>query len=585
MASSLFLITGGGTGAKVAEAFVHLCAAGLGPDEAHVLLVDADTDNGNLARAADAARAYSAMARWPWQIDATVGGTFGFGKEHVGARPFATKLHVHRLTQPVETAMQGGIRNAAAAKPQLERVLDLFYDESEQEADCTDGFRARPNLGCLLMAGHLESRLTKEAGPRAFLEALAAATSAAGPEPVPVVVAASVFGGTGASLLPVVRRRVGQALQNLGKQVAPGQLRWSAVKLLPHYQPKQRAASVDPDRFLLDTASALQFYSASYGANGAAAEADGRYDAVYVVGSDRPSRNRVTVALGKSGQANPAYVEELVGALAVLDAAGPGKSGKTIRVLHSDADAGGLAWRHLPGGNAVRDRLGSLLHLAALFFRRGNGGQLTYGLRQMLLDTPPDDLQHFKWYRELLDGWACHFDAYKGAPKADRPRVLLDENRLGENSPKALLRPAADYFGRLLLWAETALIHGPDLALADHDAAADYATVYTEMERLKAAAVDTVQEAHGTRQVPPEEDNGLARLLRAALAAMLLQQQSGKGGFSLFSPQTGRVPLAVTRDQVLRVLEQENLGRIEEAFTKTMPAPQAGPASRLTRTS
>ena len=30
----LFLITGGGTGAKVAEALVHLCAAGLGPAEA-----------------------------------------------------------------------------------------------------------------------------------------------------------------------------------------------------------------------------------------------------------------------------------------------------------------------------------------------------------------------------------------------------------------------------------------------------------------------------------------------------------------------------------------------------------------------
>lgn len=567
MSSSLFLITGGGTGAKVAEAFVHLCAAGLGPDEAHVLLIDADTDNGNLSRAADAARAYSEMARWPWQVEATVGGSFGFGKkEHVGARPFATKLHVHRLTQPVETAMQGGIRTAAASKPQLERVLDLFYDESEQEAECTDGFRARPNLGCLLMAGHLEERLTKEAGPKAFLEALAAATSSAGPEPVPVVVAASVFGGTGASLLPVVRRRVGQALQQMGKQVAPGQLRWSAVKLLPHYQPKRRAESVDPDRFLLDTASALQFYSASY--NGASTGADGRYDAVYIVGSDRPSRNRVNVALGKSGQSNPAYVEEMVAALAVLDAAGPGKTGKAIRVLHSDADAGGLAWRDLPGGDAVRDRLGSLLHLAALFFRRGNDGQLTYGLRQMLMEIPPDQLQLFKWYRELLDGWAGHFDAYKGADKADRPRVLMDENRLGDHSPKALFRPAADYFGRLLLWAETAVLHGDDLALADYDAASDYATVFTEMEKLKASTVDTVQDTRGTRQVLPEDDNGLARLLRAALVAMLAQQQSGKGGFSLFSPQTGRVPLAVTRDQVLRVLEQENLGRIEDAFTK-----------------
>ncbi len=47
----LFLLAGGGTGAKVAEALVHLCATGMGPEHVHVLFVDADTTNGNLQRA------------------------------------------------------------------------------------------------------------------------------------------------------------------------------------------------------------------------------------------------------------------------------------------------------------------------------------------------------------------------------------------------------------------------------------------------------------------------------------------------------------------------------------------------------
>ena len=58
MADSLYGITGGGTGAKVAEALVHLCAAGLAPRTVHILIVDADTTNGNVRRAqatADAA--------------------------------------------------------------------------------------------------------------------------------------------------------------------------------------------------------------------------------------------------------------------------------------------------------------------------------------------------------------------------------------------------------------------------------------------------------------------------------------------------------------------------------------------------
>ena len=42
MTDDLFLITGGGTGAKVAEAFVHLCAAGLGPRRAHLLVIEVE---------------------------------------------------------------------------------------------------------------------------------------------------------------------------------------------------------------------------------------------------------------------------------------------------------------------------------------------------------------------------------------------------------------------------------------------------------------------------------------------------------------------------------------------------------------
>ena len=41
--------------------------------------------------------------------------------------------------------------------------MDLLFDESEQVATCDDGFRARPNLGCLLLADHLNRTLTQAA--------------------------------------------------------------------------------------------------------------------------------------------------------------------------------------------------------------------------------------------------------------------------------------------------------------------------------------------------------------------------------------------------------------------------------------
>ena len=61
MVEDLFLISGGGTGAKVVEAFTHLCAAGIGPKRAHVLLIDADTANGNLNRATATINAYKRL--------------------------------------------------------------------------------------------------------------------------------------------------------------------------------------------------------------------------------------------------------------------------------------------------------------------------------------------------------------------------------------------------------------------------------------------------------------------------------------------------------------------------------------------
>jgi hypothetical protein len=562
MTKKLFLITGGGTGAKVAEAFVHLCAAGMGPDEAHILLVDADVDNGNLRRASDAGKAYAAMARWPWSVATSIRKGL-FSKDQLGTRLFATKLHTYRLAKEIATTIDGGIRNAVAHKPDLTRVLDLFYDEGEQEATCEDGFRARPNLGCLLMADHLTDQLAEEPEARRFMDALVGAL-AASTEQVHVVVAASVFGGTGASMLPVMQGCVEQALRQRGQGGSGSNIRWSAVKMLPHYHPEERAKSVDPDRFLLDTANALQFYSAVY------RQQSGGYSSVYVVGSDKPARNRVRVALGRSDQANPAYFEEFVAALAVLDTASVhAVDSHNVGVLVTSSNGTGLRWHELPDGRRAKEGLGYLLHLAAFYLRHGNDGQLTYGLRQLLQQLTPEDLWAFGWYKQLLDGWASHSDVYKSAPKNTRPNVLLDSQGMGEVSVRAMMGPATNYFGRLMMWAETAL-KGDGLQLVDYAPRGHYATVYKQMDRLRAADVDTVVVDGTVHQIEPEKDNGLVRVLRGVLVAMLQQQNSGKADvFRPSDPESGRVPLAATLPQVLDALKRDDLHGVETSYTKT----------------
>src|SRR4051794_26873422 len=56
-----FLIGIGGTGARCVEAVLHLCAAGLGPEDLWVGFIDQDADNGNLTDAKDLLRALGTL--------------------------------------------------------------------------------------------------------------------------------------------------------------------------------------------------------------------------------------------------------------------------------------------------------------------------------------------------------------------------------------------------------------------------------------------------------------------------------------------------------------------------------------------
>jgi hypothetical protein len=570
MADSLFLITGGGTGAKVAEALVHLCAAGLAPRTVHILIVDADTTNGNVRRAQATADAYRAMQRWPWAVEATLGGGFlGLGKKETASlQLFASELVVTALTEPLDTTQEGGIR-ASATSDDMRLVLDLLYDREEQTAPCDDGFRARPNLGCLVLAEHLNSRLPTTARP--FLDALVAATMSGGT--VPVVVTASIFGGTGASLLPVVRGAVEQALRDRDAERAAKALRWGSVMILPHYLPKARIESVDPDRYLLDTANALQFYGMAQGAGGA-----DLYDAVYAVGSDRPARNLVRPVLGQRGQANPAYIEELVGALGALHFAETlGRGGKRVRVYDPARGADRLGWGDLPLGadNRLLHRFAYLLHLAAFHLRPADANRpdLTKGLDGLLAGGGAD-LEAYAWFKHVLDPWAAELSpTYRQTPPGRRAAALRDPNVLGERAADALRPDAAAFFGRLLLWAASALRDGDVLHLLTHLTGEDYTLLQGEMGRIKTADVSV--SAEGAQTFDPAADNALARLLRTALAAAVsaherTRAQDGRvaGTFALAEADR-RIGLRITPQQVAEALGDARLGAVPDEYTGT----------------
>lgn len=575
MSDTLFVIAGGGTGAKVAEALIHVCAAGLGPRELHLLLVDADSSNGNLQRAIATAEVYQKMQRWPWSVQTTTGGKFfGLGAAQHQLALFATSLHVHQLTVPLDTTQNGGIANLAEAHGSRQ-MLDLLYDADEQQATAEDGFRARPNLGCLLLADHLDRHLERHAKP--FLDALKGAAQRA--EVVPVVVTASIFGGTGASLLPIARGSIEKALNDRvgGTQDDPAitRLRWAATMMLPHYQPTHRKESVDPERYLLDTSNALQFYglTQSTGAD--------LFHAIYAIGSDRPARNRVKPVLGQQSQANPPYVEEFVTALAALDATTSIPAGRAVYVYHPDRGQDRIEWRDLPlaPGARLDERMGYLLHLGAFYLRPADPYQpgLVKGLDGLLGGTPDDEIEQFAWYKHVLDPWATSLSPiYTQTPKGRRASALRSTAVLGEHSADYLRPAAVEYFARLHLWSAHALRDGDQgvLHLITHFPDKDYVYLQGEMARMNARDVDVP--SPGGEALDTNKDNALARLLRTALAAEVnaherTRANDGKiaGDFVLVEPNDGRIGLRVTVPQIEDALRRGGLGDLVDEYSRT----------------
>lgn len=573
---TVFLIAGGGTGAKVAEAFLHLCAAGQGPENVHILYVDADTMNGNLKRAFDTGLDYQQMAQFDWNIRTTVGGGFFSKGTAYETKLFASKIHLYRITEPIHRGSTGALRTAARTDGVLDDVLDVFYDRAEQETSCSDGFRARPNLGCILLGQHLRQELRKGDGRR-FVEELQRAGAAGGA--VPVVVAASLFGGMGASLLPIARAIVMQTLRDISSgAVSSDTFRWSAVMMLPHYQPVQAEDSVDPLRYLLDTSNALQFYQKTFGETSPVSlpngygqggydsrpSEDGRpYDVAYLVGSDEPGRNRVRTSLGTSTQANPAYFEEFVAALAVREFALAPAGGGAVRHFYLQPSVQTVTWDTLPLSPESRTQLarsmGYLLHLSAFYLRHGNKQthQLSQGLLALLSTTSGQDLRYFEFYKHAIDGWAEQIEGYQNAPRDQRPEMVIKGD--GPAFLPAMKDVALRYCTRVLHWSETAL-RGEGLALMEFDAG-HYAALYGHLSGLNA-------EDFGKPDL--ENDNALIRLLRGTVASMLNaeanREQNGKvvGDFSVRRKSTspglnGHLVLAprITLQDLQDTLEQQ----------------------------
>lgn len=401
MAASNLIIGMGGTGAKIIEAFTHLCAAGLGPDEAAVGFIDQDKANGNTRRATDTLGRYVAAHRTLHGQDSPhrVAETTAFLRTRLtphgdpDLEAGETALKTCHWAPHAETGAKLSDLMSLDRMPDnaqnLARVL-FARDATELDMVLDKGYRGRPHIGATALLYQAEGDDWWRAAEQFIREA-------ANKSVVRIFLCGSIFGGTGAAVLPTVARR----MRKIARDAKVANLRISASLMLPYFTFRQSdeagANVVETPELLQQTKAALEYYDRLL-----TDDAERTFDRLYLVGWNPPFALNYHEA-GAAEQENPPLGPELVAAFAACDElqAGPpsGAGGKAFVMARERGDQ--LSWSDVPstlGNDAGRDtqsHIGAWLRFMMLW--RNN-------FREALDQNKAKLFGQEAWYGKLVGG-------------------------------------------------------------------------------------------------------------------------------------------------------------------------------------
>ena len=269
-----FLIGIGGTGMRCLEAVTHMCAMGMfDSKEINILTLDTDFTNGNKQRTETLIDTYN-------NIKSTEDSPNGKANNNSF---FSAKLNMFKFVTDYNSANKKrftditNIKSETAELSDNKLLADLFLGEDVQEFDLSHGYRAQTHMGSYLMYHaflEVAKKLKKgdnvsesEREFETFLNLLYDAGANA-----KIFVLGSIFGGTGASSIPVIPQALNDALKIYGDgkmELDPG-AKFGATLLTEYFKFKKPADSqkstrdnaviADSSFFTLNSQAALQFY-------------------------------------------------------------------------------------------------------------------------------------------------------------------------------------------------------------------------------------------------------------------------------------------------------------------------------------
>lgn len=327
-----FIIGIGGTGMRCLETFTHMCAMGLYDGmEFNVLTLDTDFTNGNKNRTEQLIKDYNNIKKTTESINGAANNDTFFSAK-INLFEFVTDYNNNGRKRFSELT---NLKSENDDFSDSKMLAELFLSEEVQNFDLSHGYRAQTHLGSYLMyhaitdlARRLKSGIDIKDGEKQFEQFLNLLYNAK--KDARVFVFGSIFGGTGASSIPVIPKALNDALDIYGdgKMSVDPEAKFGATLLTEYFKFKKPADSqksnrdnaiiADSDFFTLNSQAALQFYQSD-------PTVKKTYQKMYHVGwpidaiDYSKGKNEKETITGGTAQKNQCHITELMCGCAAWD--------------------------------------------------------------------------------------------------------------------------------------------------------------------------------------------------------------------------------------------------------------------------
>ena len=434
MAKKFFVLGIGGTGMRCIESLIHLCAMGMFDDtDVHMLALDTDINNGNFSRLKEVKDAY--MKTKNTNPTNSIASKDTYFSANLKYYQFSPNYDGNSTFDSVFDYISTKNKN-----PLETEIADLMFTDDVENFNLQHGYRAQTHLGSMMMYQSIieEAKKNTNNDLKSFLTELTNAAQQANPH---VFILGSVFGGTGASSIPIIPQAIAKAagiVSNGAVNIADSAY-FGSTLLTAYFNfkaPSQSELSKEKviassQKFALNSQVAMMFYDND-------TTVKNTYQKFYMLGTEgmdydpmAKDKEKITETItGGENQKNDSHYIELMAACAALDFCNTDdaklkeiKDKSDIKYLYRSCnDTGKLEFQDFVGSNdalTFAKKFGTLIAFSLLcngdadFIsglqdkRQGIGGFEDVDLSQISSLKHYFELFHVKFNSDgtMEDGW------------------------------------------------------------------------------------------------------------------------------------------------------------------------------------